>query len=608
MLFVTVPTLINAWTALTTDVHGTCLPNCSCSESVLRCDGYIPFVIPGSFPELVLSNIDPEEFQPQRFCHLHSSWNTLMELDFISVKASRNINLPNGVFDCLGNLTAFRLRSEWLKHFANFTYTGLSNVTLLDLSGCQMMNWNDLYDVLSFGQNFPKLDHLILSGAGNYRAVYLNMDDAFINVLSMRPLAYIDLSYTNFEFNFTKSQNLCKTLRYLSYAGAAVQHTKLFEKGNTCGSLKILDMSDAYELKLMFQHNPCINDTLGLIFLARFYGALEVIVLNRIIMPSTKFVPRNCKLDLFVGSLVTHIHFSQNYLPNFELQLINDQIEFLNISHGNIENIHPKAFKGLGYLNELDLSFNKLSKMSFFDKHFSGLFKYNLYLENVRLNGNELGYIPEETFVSNLYLENLDLSYNLLTQVTFEVAHLLQLKLLDLRFNNIEALDVVSRESLNAVYTNQMNANKTETVQVLLHGNPFTCQCRHLSFLQWLVNAPMFSTTRHEYKCKLDGHNFTVANDAISAATGDCKRARLKRLRIVLLSMVLPICALVICLILLLLYKQHKKKLLKQRFANGIRRLREDVNRFPVFLSYSSDDCDFVRRHMLQQLQVHCFF
>ena len=240
----------------------------------------------------------------------------LDSLEFIAAKVSGYLSLPSRVFDCLGFLKAFSFKSEWLQHFTNYTFTGLSHMSSLDLSDCQMMNWNDLFDVLSLEQNFPMLDHLILSGAGNYRAVYLNLDDECIDALSLRPIASLDLSVV---FNFTKSGKLCRNLEYLSYAGAAVQHTKQFEKASSCVSLKTLDMTDANELKIMFQHNPCKNNILRLIFLTKFYDALEKIFLNRIISPATKFEPFNCQLELFVGTKIKHVHFDQNYLPKFEL-------------------------------------------------------------------------------------------------------------------------------------------------------------------------------------------------------------------------------------------------------------------------------------------------
>ena len=224
----------------------------------------------------------------------------------------------------------------------------------------------------------------------------------------------------------------------------------------------------------------------------------------------------------------------------------------------------------------------------------------------VHLNGNKLKHLPKSTFENNENLDYLDLSNNSQTEVGFHVSHLLKLEILDLRSNKVESLDDLSMYSLDYLYANQMKANASRTVQVWLQENPFSCQCKHLSFLQWLAKAPIFSSTRHMYKCQLNGRSFEISKDAIRAASDDCKREKAKRLRLVLLSTMLPVGCLVALVIGLVIYRQHKKRLLKRRFADAIRRLREDVNKYPVFLSYSSDDSEFVKQHMLQQFQV-CF-
>ena len=569
----------------------------------MTCDGFIPFAVPDPIQELILSRIDSNEFQPQRFCHIDNSWHSLTSLAIDSVITIKwvSYSLLNGVFDCLGNLLSFQFQSDLLSHIDKFTFTGLDNVTSLDLSGCSNLNWDDLYDTFSVNRNFPKLDHLSLSRVGSY-GFHLNLDDAFIDVLSMRPLEYIDLSYTILQFNFTNSRNisLCTTLKYLSVAGTSMLVWPSFKRSQTCESLRVLDQSKRTSA---FQNVHCVNKLFN-IKIFQFFGAVEIMTWNEIITPSTDFVPSNCYLGLFNSSSITDLHFSQNYLPNFDILLINERVKLLNLSKDSIANINPKAFEGMSSLNELDLSCNELSKVTDFANRFSELFCYSSHLTYVHLNGNGLQYVPKKTFVSNLYLEHLDLSNNSLTQIDFEFSHLLDLKLLNLRSNKIESLDDISRRSLDALYVNQIKANRTDTVQVQLHDNTLSCQCTSLSFLHWVVDAPMFSTTRHDYKCQLDGQHFLLEFDGVNAAKEDCERARRKRLKTILLSTLLPSGALVILVTSLLLYKRYKTNLRRRRFADGIRRLRENVDTFPVFLSYSSDDNDFVRRHMLQQMQV----
>ena len=578
-------------------VNDPCRPDCNCSHNAMTCDGFIPFAIPDPVRELILTRLNSNELQPRRFCHLDRSWHSLTTLKFIS---AGSYSLLNCVFDCLSDVTSFQFQSEVFSHFDNFTFTGLSNVTSLDLSGCQSLNWEDLYRTLSISQNFPKLDHLILSGTGNFGQMIINLDDTFVNILSTRHISYLDLSYLNFQFNFKNSESMCKTLKYLSYAGSRVQFTPLFRKGNVCGSLRILDGS--YTMRILFDRH-CVNEH-SIIFMPRFFEAVETIFFNGMVTHSSKFMPSNCTISLFDYSNVTTFQFSQNYLPNFDIMFINNRIKLLNLSKNSVEYINSKAFEGLSSLNELDLSGNTLSKLSDFDKGFSELFHFSSQLMYVHLNGNGLQYIPKGTFVSNLYLERLDLSNNSLTQVNFEISHLLDLKQLNLRLNKIEALDDASRQTLDDLYANQMKANKTDSVNVQLHDNPLLCECRCLTFLQWLVKAPIFSTTRNDYKCQLDGHYILLESDGINAAKEDCERARRKRLKTILLSTLLSLGALIILVVSFLLYKRYKKNSLRRQFADGIRRLRENADRFPVFLSYSSDDNDFVRRHVLQPMQV----
>ena len=604
-LFLVVPTCTKASeTSLAAAVNDTCHLDCTCSHKTMTCDGFIPFAIPEPVKELILSRIDTNEFQPQRFCHLDNSWHSLTTLAFdssITIPLTTNYRLLNGVFDCLGNLTSFRFQSDLLIHIGKFTFTGLDNVTSLDLSGCSNLNRDDLYDTFSVNLNFPKLEHLVLSGVGS-NGHLLNLDGAFIDVLSMRPLEYIDLSYTILQFDFTNSRNisLCTTLKYLSVAGTSLLVRPSFKRSKTCESLRVLDQGKRTE---GFKNMHCVNKHLKL-ELPQFFGDVEIMFDNEIITFSSNFVPSNCRLSFYRSLALTDLHFSRNYLPNFDILLINERIKLLNLSKDSIVDINPKAFEGMGALNELDLSCNELSKVTDFENRFSELFCYSSHLTYVHLNGNGLQYVPKKTFISNLYLKHLDLSNNSLTQVDFEFSHLLDLKLLNLRSNKIESLDDISRRSLDALYVNQIKANRTDTVQVQLNDNPLSCQCTSLSFLQWVVDAPMFSTTRHDYKCQLDGQHFLLEFDGVNAAKEDCERARRKRLKTILLSTLLPAGATLILVTSLLLYKRYKKRSRRRRFANGIRRLRENVDTFPVFLSYSSDDNDFVRRHMLQQMQV----
>ena len=99
---------------------------------------------------------------------------------------------------------------------------------------------------------------------------------------------------------------------------------------------------------------------------------------------------------------------------------------------------------------------------------------------------------------------------------------------------------------------------------------------------------------------------FQVDDTAVVAARDDCERPIHKRRTIILSSVVPTVSLALLTLILVYLYRRRRKRLLDQRHADRTQILMEDrfEFRFPVFLSYSSDDNDFVNMHILEPLQV----
>ena len=85
-------------------------------------------------------------------------------------------------------------------------------------------------------------------------------------------------------------------------------------------------------------------------------------------------------------------------------------------------------------------------------------------------------------FFSNKELRRLHLSENRFKQITFTVAHLKHLSSLAMRNNSIEYLDEDSRNSLDSLYTLQLQL-PSKTVLIDFQGNPFSCDCKAFEFL-----------------------------------------------------------------------------------------------------------------------------
>uniref|UniRef100_A0A8D9B1Q7 Slit homolog 3 protein n=1 Tax=Cacopsylla melanoneura TaxID=428564 RepID=A0A8D9B1Q7_9HEMI len=130
-------------------------------------------------------------------------------------------------------------------------------------------------------------------------------------------------------------------------------------------------------------------------------------------------------------------------------------LQWLSLKESNISDIHEDAFRGLGILIELDLSWNKIQTLhpgTFRDlvkvrniylahnslmKLESGLFTNLMYLQNVDVSDCQLSHISEKTFVNTTTLSTLKLERNRLTKISLStVQHLDKLRSLELSSNS----------------------------------------------------------------------------------------------------------------------------------------------------------------------------
>ena len=124
--------------------------------------------------------------------------------------------------------------------------------------------------------------------------------------------------------------------------------------------------------------------------------------------------------------------------------------------------------------------------------------------------------------------------------------------------------------------------------------------------MKWFVGSPIFTATRHLYHCKADGQEIEMNRKAIEAAEDDCGRAK-RKLRKLLLSTVIPTTsATLLLLVIIYVVKRYRKMTFYQRLEDQVGLLHGDKIgfRFPVFVSYSSDDSEFVISNVLIPLKV----
>lgn len=577
-----------------------CTPKCICNKTQIKCEGWIPDAIPDMIKEVVVTEINPAyHLYPRRFCK--ASWPNVMKLAIFSSLSSVAMWLRDGVFDCLGQLRGFKLNTESSLFLTNASFSGLVNVVDFDVSGCTYLRWSELLQVLSKKSILPNLTHLRLAGAGRYK--HLILSQQFVDAIALRPVTYLDISYVPCSLHFYKINNFCNTLDTIIYRDAQI--IGLFLPLYACDSLSHLDVSGSDWFVRDFASITCVN-SFFVYELDTFFRTVSVLYMNRMVITPGKFKISNCSFFLFNNAFVTEFHFSYNVLPGFDLMFVNNRLEYLDLSNNNIEKINELAFANLSQLDKLEVSHNHLHKIASNENHFPLLFAHNRKLRVLDLSSNGIPFLPDDIFISNELLQNLDLSRNLLEQVHFKISHLYNMKFLDLSFNAIKRLDVRSREALDALVGSSLQLHTIRELNISLEGNPFSCDCESLPFLEWFVASAIFTFTRHTYQCQLEGKKIPMNSAAVSVAEEDCDRIKRKRIAVLVSSIIPAVGVSVLFVVILILFKRRRRKKLQQQVEDRLRLLYENNldYQFPVFLSYSSIDSEFVVQHVRQPLQV----
>ena len=580
-----------------------CPNGCRCTGRQIRCIQVIPYAVPANIDEVILSQTDPAELMPGRFCYVE--WDSVTKLNIHSVKLVGDVfELRNQVFDCLGQIKEFRFRSLFLHSFSSNTFSGLRNLQTFDLSGCRRVSWDDLYSALALDTNFPNITNLYLSGVATRQTVPLNFNQSFMDALAQRPIVHLDLSYTRLSLNFAESKQLCQTLTYFDLSGTQFELSLVFLRNQICKELKTVNFSDSRFFRSLIRHFSCLNRTIRFnLDSIRFFKNVQSVYLDNIVSSASGIKVSNC--TFIPNTSISTVSFSGNYIPNVNIQLVDSSLKRLSFSNNQIENISGRTFENVSALQDLDLSANNLSRSK---DSISFLLQYNQNLKSLDLSNNALTSLPVEMLASNFKLETLVLSHNHFHELPVRISDLLNLTVLDLRSNSIQFLNETTQAELDMLYRKQIErhnvTNASALVHVYLQDNPFICNCDQLEFTLWFSSSPLFESCRQKYFCMSNGENVTMDVRSVDSAKQDCDRIKLRHIWFLLVTTVTPTVLIVTVITIICLYKRHKRKKAHQLLAHGIRRIRDDALRYPVFLSYSSDDAELVRRHILAPLEV----
>ena len=586
-----------------------CPKSCTCDNKRMVCDGEFPTFIPSNAKDVELLALELDVYVDGVFCNM--SWNSVRNLRLTCVMGCHHQGgLGNDTFRCLYRIESLKLEFYHLSDLNKGTFTGLDTVTSLDLTGCQRLCSPALITALSDSTMLPILSELTLKTFGTISCTTgIEIDQTFVDVIGRRPIKILDFSFSNVIFVYPNLDPICDSITLMDFSYATFGTRSHMFDSKPCKSLHVLNLNGAHLTRggvLPFNKVNITNKSGSLDKFGPFYRNINNLYLNALVPKDFTFSFHNCSFS-FTRNNVTNIELCGYRITNFDIniKITENHLRRIALANNSMENIGKHVFENLTLLREIDLSNNILSRSFLFDITFKLLFRRNSLLEVVYLSNNELTYIPFETFESNLLLSLLDLSGNKFKQITFNVTSLLHLQLLDMRNNSITAFNDNSRKALDTLYRLQRTTNMNRTLEVDLRGNVFSCDCNSFEFVQWFVNSPLFRN-KDQYTCEANDRSFLMTEKAINAAKEDCERP-IRRRRIIILSTLVPFIT-ILCIIgaIVGILKQRRRLLRRKRFKDHVRLLQDnDVDfRYLIFLSFSSEDDQFVSEHVLAPLQV----
>ncbi|XP_066477414.1 toll-like receptor 7 [Tiliqua scincoides] len=469
----------------------------------------------------------------------------LVQLDF-----SFNFNLReyptylklSDTFSHLSNLQVLRIRGyvfKELNHYALENLIHLKNLTVLDFGTNFIRNVN-----LSIFKQFPALKTINLSfnkisplsHESLHSVGHSNGQVAHSNSLILRDVSYfsfddrarsckskdteaayslpfesscskygktLDLSRNNMFFiNPSDFQQLAH-IECLNLSGNAMSQTLNGTEFLSLPGLKYLDFSNNrldllystafQELKklevLDLSDNSYYFQAEGITHMLNF--TKNLVSLRKLIMNGNEISTTTNKW-MESDSLHT-LEFRKNRLDILwrdgskeYLSLFSNltSLEQLDISDNSLSFIPPDAFDGLpSKLRVLRLANNKMKKFNW------GKLQVLLHLEILDLSNNQLGTIPRELSNCSKTLQKFIVQNNWIRKLSNNFLQgAFQLKYLDLSFNRIKK---VKNSSLPKDVINNLDT-------LLLHGNPFTCNCDLVWFVWWInqtnVTIPLLAT------------------------------------------------------------------------------------------------------------------
>lgn len=600
-------------------VDAACLSKCNCSvESVMECSSVTVdnIIIPQLVKTVIIKDFNVTTLNDADFLK-NPNWT---RVDSLHISGEHGDTLKDHVFRGLHNLKALHFHHEQLTYLSRFSFLGLFLLETFDFSNTSKVRARTVFQRVR-SVHLPNLKTLILQRLGAYYPTAVDLTMKFFVSISeggLRHVKHIDVSNVTIgkiNYRYIHQLGLCDSLERIILRHCTIVSVEKMFGSEVCGSLKILDLTGTFLPRMNYNLTKAtlnvFSFVIGCFFNIEEYIFDDVLQIN--MGPTLSFhgydlALRLCPIRIrrlsVKGNSLRWVNISKIVVSEKTTQ----SFEWTDASNNLIEYISPKLLAPSVNIKHLDLSHNKLHVMQQkYPLDFTALLDRLEKLEVLGFNSNGLENLPRMMFKANGNLTHLDISDNRLAGITFELDHMVRLKLLNLSNNLIKSFNDGNRTLLER--TASTAEEQLREFRVDLSGNPFPCTCadEDIDFLRWITETAVnFLVQKNEtYLCILGDQEFDVLNDGVQEMQDYCdwQRTKLYLHIFVPITSVLFITAFILSAITMNRFNKVKRK--KDRFNHVIRELQ--ANRFPkqnlAFISFCSEDDYIVTEKILPTLQ-----
>ncbi|XP_033758119.1 toll-like receptor 4 [Pecten maximus] len=355
-----------------------------------------------------------------------------------------------------------------------------------------------------------------------------------------------------------------------------------------------------------------------------FSGSSELLDCNRNLLRKLDHNSKILTKFSFPVSL-REFYYSHNAM-NFELGSIvfaENNLEILDLSNnlfhswkGPLTNLRQLKYVDVShnyctYMSEYLFSVDNIVKTLLIQNNLLGLvlnkddnrniFKNFTNLELLDLSTNHIYALPTLLFKHQYKLQTLNLSNNALSLFSLDLSSMKQLRHVDLTHNQIRSIPSTQRSQIVELSRNNLTID--------LKGNRMDCTCAELEFLKWISKNRAFFVNFDAYECLFSNGTqvpFSNFDETLIEITKSCDSyigIIAVFASVILLSVSLTISGIVYRYRWKLRYLFYMAKTRYRGYTPVTNAEDDDDFIYDAFISYSSDDCKFVKNDILSNLE-----